>query len=107
MRKAMTRWLRWPVIGMFWGLAWSAPAWADLQQQLNELANSLGVMTTTTTPGAFEGQTRGYLTGGGMSLRFPQASLDLASIITQIVGSGVGGAILMAIIGSVRSAMAK
>src|SRR5574341_535758 len=88
MRRLITRWLQWPMIAVLCGLLWSAPAWADLQQQLNELADSLGVMTTTTTPGAFEGQTRGYLTGGGMSLRFPQASLDLASIHLPKVRAG-------------------
>ncbi|MFZ5862415.1 MAG: conjugal transfer protein TraH [Nitrospirota bacterium] len=87
----MTRWLQWPMIGMLCGLLWSAPAWADLQQQLNDLADSLGVMTATTTPGAYEGQTRGYLTGGGMSLRFPQASLDLASINLPKVRAGCEG----------------
>lgn len=76
---------------MLCGLLWSAPAWADLQQQLNDLADSLGVMTATTTPGAYEGQTRGYLTGGGMSLRFPQASLDLASINLPKVRAGCEG----------------
>lgn len=84
-------WSRRLVIGLLWALLWSTPAWADLQQQLNELANSLGVMTTTTTPGAFEGQTRGYLTGGGMSLRFPQASLDLTSINLPKVRAGCEG----------------
>lgn len=90
-RQAMTRWLQWPMIGVLGGLLWSAPAWADLQQQLNDLADSLGVMTATTAPGAYEGQTRGYLTGGGMSLRFPQASLDLASVSLPKVRAGCEG----------------
>ena len=34
-------------------------------------------------------------------------NLDLASILTQIVSGGAGGGILMAIIGAIRSAMAK
>jgi uncharacterized membrane protein YeaQ/YmgE (transglycosylase-associated protein family) len=34
-------------------------------------------------------------------------ALDPVSIITQIVGGGVGGGVLMAIVGAVRNAMAK
>ncbi len=64
---------------------------ADLQQQLDDLVNSLGVMSTTTAPGAYEGQTRGYLTGGGMSLRFPQAQLDLVSVNLPKVRAGCEG----------------
>ncbi len=69
----------------------NSPAQADLQQQLDDLVNSLGVMSTTTAPGAYEGQTRGYLTGGGMSLRFPQAPLDLVSVNLPKVRAGCEG----------------
>ena len=48
-------------------------------------------MNATTTPGVYEGQTRGYLTGGGMSLRFPQAPLDLVSISLPKVRAGCEG----------------
>lgn len=34
-------------------------------------------------------------------------ALDPVAIITQILGGGVGGGILMAIVGAVRNAMAK
>ena len=34
-------------------------------------------------------------------------ALDPVAIITQIVGGGVGGGVLMAIVGAVRNAMAK
>jgi hypothetical protein len=37
-------------------------------------------------------------TGGG---------LDMASIISSVVGGGVGGGVLMAIIGLIRQSMAK
>jgi uncharacterized membrane protein YeaQ/YmgE (transglycosylase-associated protein family) len=62
------------------------------------------------------GNTIAGLVGGGIGGQILEhvfntavtgGSLDLASIVTQVAGSGVGGAILMAIIGSLRSAMAK
>jgi conjugative transfer pilus assembly protein TraH len=79
------------ITGLLWGLVPNPSARADLQQQLDELVDSLGVMSTTTTPGAYEGQTRGYLTGGGMSLRLPQAPLDLVSINLPKVRAGCEG----------------
>ncbi len=48
-------------------------------------------MSATTAPGIYEGQTRGYLTGGGMSLRFPQNQLNLVSINLPKVRAGCQG----------------
>src|ERR1700682_191578 len=73
------------------GLMSSSTAQAGLQQQLDDLVNSLGVMSDTTRPGTYEGQTRGYLTGGGMSLRFPQDRLDLVSINLPKIRAGCQG----------------
>jgi uncharacterized membrane protein YeaQ/YmgE (transglycosylase-associated protein family) len=41
--------------------------------------------------------------GGGEAA----ASLDIASILTNLVGGGVGGGVLLAIVGAVKKAMAK
>jgi len=48
-------------------------------------------MSATTPPGTYEGQTRGYLTGGGMSLRFPQNRLDLVSVSLPKIRAGCEG----------------
>ena len=72
-------------------MLWSPSAYAGLQQQLDDLVNSLGVMSATTAPGTYEGQTRGYVTGGSMSLRFPQNNLNLVSINLPKVRAGCQG----------------
>ena len=45
--------------------------------------------------------------GLGLFVGAPGGSLDLASIIGNIVSGGVGGGVLMAIIGLIKSLMAK
>lgn len=79
------------LIVLSWIVLQSKPARADLQQQLNELADSLGAMSATTAPGVYEGQTRGYLSGGGLSMRFPQRSLNLASLSLPKLRAGCEG----------------
>ncbi|MFQ5779184.1 MAG: conjugal transfer protein TraH [Nitrospiria bacterium] len=82
-------------IGILWGilliLSWSQPAEAGLQAQLDEMVDSLGVMSTTSAPGVYEGQTRGYLTGGGLSMRLPQTNLNLGSVGLPKVRAGCEG----------------
>jgi len=41
--------------------------------------------------------------GGGEAA----GSMDIASILTSVVGGGVGGGVLLAIVGAVRKAMGK
>jgi conjugative transfer pilus assembly protein TraH len=79
------------MLGLLLTLLPSSPAQANLQQRLDDLVNSLGVMSATTAPGVYEGQTRGYVTAGGMSLRFPQTSLNLASINLPKIRAGCEG----------------
>jgi conjugative transfer pilus assembly protein TraH len=64
---------------------------AGLQEELDRLADSLGAMSTTSAPGVYEGQTRGYITGGSLSLRFPQDNLNFASIRLPKVRAGCEG----------------
>jgi hypothetical protein len=53
--------------------------------------------------GGLGGQLLGMLTGAGAAAAGP----DLGSIIASVASGGVGGGALMAIIGMIRSAMAK
>lgn len=67
---------------------------SSLGTLLNSLAGIVG--------GAAGGQLLsllGLVTGGG--------GMDIGSILANIAGGGVGGGILMAIIGLIKSAMAK
>ena len=55
--------------------------------------------------GGLGGQLLAMLTGvGGVNAT---GGLDLGSILSSVAGGGVGGGILMAIIGMIRSSMAK
>jgi hypothetical protein len=55
--------------------------------------------------GGLGGQLLGMLTGAGAA--GAAAGPDLGSIIASVASGGVGGGVLMAIIGMIRSAMAK
>ena len=68
----------------------------DLGTLGNSIAGILG--------GGLGGQ---ILNGLGLFAGAPGGSLDLASIIGNIVSGGVGGGVLMAIIGLIKSLMAK
>lgn len=51
-------------------------AHADLQGELDRMVGELGVTSTASAPGIYEGQTRGYLTGGSLLLRSPRSTLQ-------------------------------
>jgi uncharacterized membrane protein YeaQ/YmgE (transglycosylase-associated protein family) len=52
--------------------------------------------------GGLGGQILGMMGMGGAA-----GGMDIASILTQVAGGGVGGGILLAIVGLVKNAMAK
>jgi conjugative transfer pilus assembly protein TraH len=79
------------VLIILWAVLCPQMARAGLQEELDRLADSLGVMSTTTAPGVYEGQTRGYMTGGSLSLRFPQNNLNFASVRLPKVRAGCEG----------------
>jgi len=53
--------------------------------------------------GGLGGQILGMLGMGGGG----DAGMDVRSIVSSVAGGGVGGAVLLAIIGAIKSAMAK
>jgi uncharacterized membrane protein YeaQ/YmgE (transglycosylase-associated protein family) len=69
---------------------------ASLGPVLNSVVGILG--------GGLGGQLLAMLGVGGAEAA---GSLDIASIITQVAGGGVGGAVLLAIVGLIKNAMAK
>jgi uncharacterized membrane protein YeaQ/YmgE (transglycosylase-associated protein family) len=56
--------------------------------------------------GGVGGQLISMLTSGGAAAA-PASGMDLSSILSSVGGGGVGGAIVMAIIGLIKSQMAK
>lgn len=56
--------------------------------------------------GAAGGQILNMLMGGGAAPAAGTGSMDIGSIIGNIAGSGIGGAILMFIVGLIKNAMA-
>ncbi len=57
--------------------------------------------------GGLGGQILSALGAGGVAAEAATGGLDLATIIAQVAGGGVGGGVLMAVVGVIRSAMAK
>ncbi len=71
---------------------------ASLGTALNSVVGILG--------GGIGGQVLGMLGLGGAAAA-GAGGLDIASIISQVAGGGIGGGILLAIVGLIKSAMAK
>jgi uncharacterized membrane protein YeaQ/YmgE (transglycosylase-associated protein family) len=69
---------------------------ANMGTLLNSVIGILG--------GGLGGQVLGMLGMGGAAAA---GGMDIASILTQVAGGGVGGGILLAIISLVKNAMAK
>jgi uncharacterized membrane protein YeaQ/YmgE (transglycosylase-associated protein family) len=69
---------------------------ASLGPVLNSIVGVLG--------GGLGGQLLSMLGVGGAEAA---GSMDIASIITQVAGGGVGGGVLLAIVGLIKNAMAK
>jgi uncharacterized membrane protein YeaQ/YmgE (transglycosylase-associated protein family) len=57
--------------------------------------------------GALGGQLLGMLTSGGAAAAVPASGMDLSSIVSSVAGGGVGGAVVLAIVGLVKSQMSK
>jgi len=70
----------------------------DLGTAGNSIAGIVG--------GGLGGQILGMLTGGGAAAA-GAGGMDIGSILGNIGGGGIGGAILMIIVGLLKSAMAK
>ena len=69
---------------------------ADLGPVLNSVVGILG--------GGLGGQLLAMLGVGGAEAA---GTMDIASIVTQVAGGGIGGGVLLAIVGLIKNAMAK
>ena len=70
---------------------------ASLGTALNSVVGILG--------GGLGGQLLSMLGMGGAAAAV--GGMDIASIITQVAGGGIGGGVLLAIVGLIKGAMAK
>ena len=72
-------------------LCGAQPAAADLSGSIREYYQEWSGMMASTAPGYYEGQTRGYMVGGSVIVKFPRKSVDLLSINPPRVKAGCGG----------------
>ena len=57
--------------------------------------------------GGLGGQLLSMLGVGGAAAASTAGSVDIASIVTQVAGGGVGGGVLLVIVGLIKNAIAK
>ena len=74
-------------------------------KSLGTLGNAIGVVG-----GGLGGQILGSLLGGGgmdAAAGAATSGLDIGSLVQSVAGGGIGGAILMVVVGIIKSAMNK
>ncbi|SIR01014.1 conjugal transfer protein TraH [Aquipseudomonas alcaligenes] len=76
------------VLAVAIALASPTSAYANLQQQVNEM---YGAMINVTAPGAYETATRGAVSGGGLTLRNRISTANLIAITPPSAKGGCGG----------------
>ena len=67
------------------------PAHADVNSEMDDFWNDLGVAANVTGPSAFEGQRAGYYTLGNVYIRTPQRTLNPVNIQMPGYRAGCGG----------------
>jgi conjugative transfer pilus assembly protein TraH len=65
-------------------------AQADVESDMQDFFDSLGY-TNITDPGAYQGQSAGYYSGGSLYTRAPSKNYQLVSVNLPSVRSGCGG----------------
>ena len=66
-------------------------AHADMNSEMAEMFNRMGFSTNPTGPGYYEGQTRGFYTGGSMAARTPYEHINPLSLSFPSINAGCGG----------------
>ncbi len=66
-------------------------SFADLDSEVRRMFSRLGLMGTATPAGVYEGQSRGFVTGGSVSVRLPNETVQPVSVSLPHLRSGCGG----------------
>jgi len=69
----------------------TVPAQADVGSELSDFFDDMGAAANVTGPVAYQGQSAGYYTGGGIWTRFPQKSINPVNLQLPSVKAGCGG----------------
>ncbi len=64
---------------------------ADLNSEVQQMFNRLGLSGSATSAGVYEGQSRGFITGGSISVRLPNETVQPLSVSLPHLRSGCGG----------------
>ncbi len=64
---------------------------ADLNSEVQQMFSRLGLLGTATPAGVYEGQSRGFVTGGSVSVRLPNETIQPVSVSLPHLRSGCGG----------------
>ena len=64
---------------------------ADLGSEVSGMFDRLGLSGTATPSGVYEGQSRGFITGGSVSVRLPNETVQPLSVSLPHLRSGCGG----------------
>ncbi len=67
------------------------PATASMEGELDRFLQEWESQLTVTRPGFYEGQRRGYVTGGALTLRFPRRSFVPFTLSLPRLNAGCGG----------------
>ncbi|MEM7687604.1 MAG: conjugal transfer protein TraH [Pseudomonadota bacterium] len=69
----------------------AAPVAADVGGELTDFFDDMGSAANVTGPTAYQGQSAGYYTGGGVWTRFPQRAVNPVNLQLPSVNAGCGG----------------
>jgi len=69
----------------------AAPVAADVGNELTTFFDDMGAAANVTGPTAYQGQSAGYYTGGGVWTRFPQRAVNPVNLQLPSVNAGCGG----------------
>lgn len=67
------------------------PALADLNTEMSNMFNQWGMSNNTTNPGAYNGQTRGFVSGGRVTAVAPTKTITPGSFKAPSISAGCGG----------------
>src|SRR5574337_703262 len=80
-----------PVVVVAWLLLTAAPSLAGMQSELDSFLNDWETQLSTTKPGFYEGQQRGFIVGGAADMHFPNRNVTPLTLSLPQIKAGCGG----------------